>query len=191
MKGKLLIFSAPSGSGKTTIVEWLMANHPELTLRFSVSCTTREPRQGELHGVHYFFLSEKEFRQKISENAFVEYEEVYPGTLYGTLRSQVEAQLERGENVVFDVDVVGGCNIKKLFGNQACSIFIKAPSHEELRRRLVARATDSVEMIESRLAKAEKELTFAPQFDHIVINDKLSLSEKEVYEIVKKFLLNP
>ncbi len=188
MKGKLLIFSAPSGSGKTTIVRWLMSNCPELGLRFSVSCTTRQPREKERNGVDYFFISEEEFRRKISENAFVEYEEVYEGCFYGTLRSQVETQLLRGENIVFDVDVAGGCNIKNLYGERALSIFIKPPSTNELRKRLLSRGTDSEETIAFRLAKAEKELAYAERFDCIVVNDDLAKAEKEVREIVENFL---
>ncbi len=187
-KGKLLIFSAPSGSGKTTIVQWLIAQHPELNLHFSVSCTTRQPRGEERDGVEYFFLSADEFRQKISEQAFVEYEEVYEGRFYGTLKSQVEVQIERGENIVFDVDVAGACNIKRQYGARAMSVFIQPPSIEELHRRLLARATDSEEVILSRLAKAKKELSYAPQFDHIVINDDLASAEEEVYTLVERFL---
>ncbi len=188
MRGKLLIFSAPSGSGKTTIVKWLMSEHKELNLTFSVSCTTRLPREKEQHGVDYFFLSPDEFRRKIDENAFVEYEEVYPGRYYGTLRSQVDAQISRGENVVFDVDVNGGCNIKKQFGGDAMSIFIKPPSIDELRRRLVSRATDTAETIARRLAKADKELSYACRFDCVVVNDDLLQAEGEVYRKVKDFL---
>lgn len=187
-KGKLLIFSAPSGSGKSTIVQWLMNEHPELNLHFSISCTTRAPRGTEQNGVEYFFLTPDEFRQKISENAFVEFEEVYTDKFYGTLRSQVDTQTERGENVTFDVDVKGGCNIKSQFGGDALSIFIQPPSIEELRRRLVGRATDSPEVIEQRLAKAEYEMTFAPQFDNVVVNDNLDVAKAEVYQLVKDFL---
>lgn len=187
-KGKLLIFSAPSGSGKSTIVQWLMNEHPELNLHFSISCTTRAPRGTEQNGVEYFFLTPDEFRQKISENAFVEFEEVYTDKFYGTLRSQVDTQTERGENVTFDVDVKGGCNIKNQFGGDALSIFIQPPSIEELRRRLVGRATDAPEVIEQRLAKAEYEMTFAPQFDNVVVNDNLDVAKAEVYQLVKDFL---
>ncbi len=187
-KGKLLIFSAPSGSGKSTIVQWLMNEHPELNLHFSISCTTRAPRGTEQNGVEYFFLTPDEFRQKISENAFVEFEEVYTDKFYGTLRSQVDTQTERGENVTFDVDVKGGCNIKSQFGGDALSIFIQPPSIEELRRRLVGRATDAPEVIEQRLAKAEYEMTFAPQFDNVVVNDNLDVAKAEVYQLVKDFL---
>lgn len=187
-KGRLLIFSAPSGSGKSTIVQWLMKEHPELNLQFSISCTTREPRGTEQNGVEYFFLTPDEFRAKIAEEAFVEFEEVYADKFYGTLKSQVETQTERGENVTFDVDVKGGCNIKRQYGGEAMSIFIQPPSVEELRRRLVGRATDAPEVIEQRLAKAEFEMTFAPQFDHVVVNDELKKAEQEVYELVAGFV---
>ena len=187
-KGKLILFSAPSGSGKSTIVKYLMDNHPELNLAFSISATTRAPRGTEKNGVEYLFLSEDEFRRKIANDEFLEHEEVYPGRFYGTLKSQVDTQTARGENVVFDVDVKGGCNIKKFYGSRALSIFIQAPSIDELRKRLIGRGTDSAEAIDGRIAKASYEMTFAPQFDHIVVNDNLQKAEKETYEIVKKFL---
>lgn len=185
--GKLLIFSAPSGSGKSTIVQWLMT-HPELQLAFSISATSRPPRGTELDGVEYFFLTPEEFRARIERNEFLEYEEVYADRFYGTLKSQVEKQLAAGQNVVFDVDVKGGCNIKQFYGNRALSIFIQPPSIEELRRRLIGRGTDSMEQIESRLAKAEYELTFAPKFDHIVVNDDLSTAEENTLALVKEFI---
>lgn len=188
MKGKLLIFSAPSGSGKSTIVKWLRTEHPELNMHFSISCTTREPRGDEKHGVEYFFLTQDEFRQNIAENAFVEYEEVYPGGFYGTLKSQVEQLTAEGKNVIFDIDVKGGCNVKQQYGAQALSIFIQPPGIEELRRRLEGRATDAPEVIEQRLAKADYEMTFAPKFDRVVVNDDLDKAEQEVYEIISEFL---
>lgn len=187
-KGKLLIFSAPSGSGKSTIVHWLMAEHPELKLRFSVSCTTRQPRGEERDGVDYFFLTPTEFRHRIERGEFVEYEEVYADKYYGTLRSQVERQRERGENVVFDVDVKGGCNIKQQFGSEALSLFIQPPSVDELRRRLVGRATDAPEVIEQRLSKASYELTFAPRFDRVIVNDDLAQAEADTLAAVHAFL---
>jgi len=186
--GKLIIFSAPSGSGKSTIVQWLMKEHPELRLAFSISATTRAPRGTERNGVEYLFLSEDEFRDRIDKGEFLEYEEVYAGRFYGTLKSQVERQTAKGENVVFDVDVKGGCNIKKFYGDRAMSIFVQAPSVDELRRRLIGRGTDSEEAIRNRLAKASYEMTFAPKFDHVVVNDDLEKAEKETYELVKKFL---
>lgn len=187
-KGKLIIFSAPSGSGKSTLVQHLMTEYPELRLKFSISCTSRAPRGTERNGVEYFFLSPDEFRQKISAGEFLEYEEVYQDKFYGTLKSQVETQAERGENVVFDVDVKGGCNIKKYYGDRALSVFIQPPSVEELRKRLVGRATDAPEVIEQRLAKAEYELTFADKFDKVIINDDLDVAKAEAYQIVSEFL---
>lgn len=187
-RGKLLIFSAPSGSGKSTIVGWLMREHPELRLAFSVSATTRAPRGTERNGVEYLFLSEEAFREKIAADEFLEYEEVYPGRFYGTLKSQVETQTAKGENVVFDVDVKGGCNIKRHYGDRALSIFIQPPSVEELRRRLVGRATDAPDVIAQRLAKASYELTFADKFDHIVVNDDLATAEAETLRLVQAFL---
>ncbi len=187
-KGKLIIFSAPSGSGKSTIVQWLMQEHPELKLYFSISCTSRAPRGTEQNGVEYFFISPEEFREKIAHDDFVEYEEVYTDRFYGTLKSQVEKQLLAGQNVVFDVDVKGGVNIKKFYGNEALSLFIQPPSIEELRRRLEGRATDTPEAIRERLAKAEYELTFAPQFDHIIVNDDLETAKQDTLRIVTDFL---
>ena len=187
-KGKLLIFCAPSGSGKSTLVQWLMKEHPELNLRFSISCTTRQPRGTEQNGVEYFFITPDEFRQKIAEDAFVEYEEVYSDKFYGTLKSQVQTQIERGENVMFDIDVKGGCNIKQQYGDEALSLFIQPPSIEELRRRLTGRGTDSAEMVEQRLAKAEYEMSFAPKFDRIIINDDLDKAKEDVYSVIKEFL---
>lgn len=185
---KCLIISAPSGSGKSTIVNWMMNEHPELKMKFSVSATSREPRGQEKNGVEYYFLSLEDFKQKIANNEFLEYEEVYAGGFYGTLKASVENMLNEGYNVVFDVDVKGGVNIKKYFGEQALSLFIQPPSIDELRRRLIGRATDSMEKIEERLAKAEYELTFASKFDKIVINDDLEQAEKEALSIVQEFL---
>ncbi|MBQ8096506.1 MAG: guanylate kinase [Prevotella sp.] len=190
-KGSLLIFSAPSGSGKSTIVNWLMQEHPELKLYFSISCTSRAPRGTEQNGVEYFFLTPEEFRQRIENDEFLEYEEVYENRFYGTLKEQVERQLEQGQNVVFDVDVKGGINIKKYYGERAMSLFIQPPSVEELRRRLEGRGTDTPEAIENRLAKAEYELTFAPQFDHIVVNDDLATAQAETLSLVLAFLAAP
>ena len=187
-KGKLLIFSAPSGSGKSTIVNFLMQEHPELNMHFSISCTTRAPRGTEKNGVEYFFLTPEEFKAKIAEDAFVEYEEVYTDRFYGTLKSQVENQINNGENVVFDVDVKGGCNLKKIFGSEALSVFVQPPSVEELRRRLVGRATDAPEVIEQRLAKAEEELTYAPKFDVIIVNDDLETAKAEALKTIGDFL---
>lgn len=186
--GKLIIFSAPSGTGKSTIINWLMAEHKELRLAFSISCTSRQPRGTEKNGVEYFFLSPEEFRQRIANGEFLEYEEVYANRFYGTLKSQVERQASEGQNVVFDVDVKGGCNIKQHYGDRALSVFIQPPSVEELRRRLEARGTDAPEVIDQRIARAEYELGFASQFDRIVINDNLEKAKSEAYDIIRSFL---
>ena len=187
-RGRLIIVSAPSGSGKSTIVQWLMQNHPELKLYFSISCTSRPPRGTEQNGVEYFFITPEEFKAKIRDNAFLEYEEVYENRFYGTLKSQVERQREAGQNVVFDVDVKGGINIKQFYGDEALSLFIQPPSVEELRRRLEGRGTDTPEAIAERIAKAEYELTFAPQFDHIIVNDDLEAAKQETLQVIKSFL---
>ena len=186
-RGRLLIFSAPSGSGKSTIVNWLMQEHPELNLYFSISCTSRAPRGTEQNGVEYFFLTPEEFRAKIQNDEFLEYEEVYNDRFYGTLKAQVERQREQGQNVVFDVDVKGGVNIKKFYGDEALSLFIQPPSVEELRRRLTGRGTDTPEAIAERLAKAEYELTFAPQFDRVIVNDDLETAKQDALQIIKEF----
>ena len=186
--GKLIIFSAPSGSGKSTLVNYLMEQHPELQLAFSISCTSRAPRGKEKNGVEYFFLSPEEFKKKIANDEFLEYEEVYEDRFYGTLKSQVEVQSQAGQNVVFDVDVKGGVNIKKHYGSRALSVFIQPPAVEELRNRLVGRATDAPEVIEQRLNKAEYELSFADKFDRIVINDDLEKAKVDVYNVIKQFL---
>lgn len=187
-KGKLFIFSAPSGSGKSTIVQWLMNEHPELSLYFSISATSRAPRGSEQHGVEYFFMTPEEFRQRIANDEFLEYEEVYHDRFYGTLKEQVGQQREAGHNVVFDVDVKGGINIKHYYGEEALSIFIQPPSVDELRRRLEKRATDSAGAIEERLGKAAYEMTFAPQFDHVVVNDDLDAAKAETLRLVTNFL---
>ena len=188
MKGKMLIVSAPSGSGKSTIVNWLMREHPELKLYFSISCTSRAPRGTEQNGVEYFFLTPEEFKEKIQNDEFLEYEEVYENRFYGTLKQQVENQRKAGQNVVFDVDVKGGVNIKKYYGDDALSLFIQPPSVEELRRRLEGRGTDTPEAIAERLAKAAYEMTFASQFDHVIVNDDLETAKQETLQVVKAFL---
>lgn len=187
-RGRLIIFSAPSGSGKSTIVQWLMKEHPELNLYFSISCTSRPPRGTEQNGVEYFFLTPEEFKAKIENDEFLEYEEVYTDRFYGTLKAQVESQLNAGQNVVFDVDVKGGVNIKKFYQEQALSVFIQPPSIEELRKRLVNRATDTPEAIETRLSKAAYELTFADQFDKIVVNDDLATAQRETLATIEAFI---
>ena len=187
-RGKMLIFSAPSGSGKSTIINWLRQEHPELNLYFSISCTSRAPRGTEQDGVEYFFLSPEEFQKRIDNGEFLEYEEVYPGRFYGTLKAQVEKQLDEGQNVVFDVDVKGGCNIKAHYGDEALALFIQPPSIEELRRRLVNRGTETMEVIEDRLARAAYELTFAERFDCVIVNDDLATAEEETFQKVSEFL---
>ena len=191
MQGKLIIFSAPSGAGKSTIVQWLMNEHPELKLAFSISCTTRAPRGTEQDGVEYIFLSPEAFKKRIEDNEFLEYEEVYTDRFYGTLKSQVEAQADKGQNVIFDVDVKGGCNIKQCYGAQALSLFVQSPSIAALRKRLEGRATDAPEVIEQRLQKAQYELTFAPRFDAIIVNDDLETAKEETYQRLKTFLATP
>lgn len=188
MDGKCLIFSAPSGSGKSTIVQWLTQEHPELNLVFSVSATSRPPRGTEQHGVEYFFLTPEEFKAKIDADEFLEYEEVYAGRYYGTLKNQVEEQLSNGKNVIFDIDIKGGVNVKKFFAERALSLFVQPPSVEELRKRLVSRATDTAEQIEIRLSKAEYEMSFASQFDKIIVNDDLETAKVDTLNAISEFL---
>jgi len=185
-KGKLVIFSAPSGAGKTTIVKQLLKKN--LNLEFSVSATSREARKNEIHGKDYYFLSQQEFQQKIDNNAFLEWEEVYLGTSYGTLKSEVERIRKLGKNVIFDVDVVGGLNIKKFYGDEALAIFVQPPSVEELGKRLRFRSTETEEKIKVRLAKAKHELSYAEQFDVIIVNDELEKAVQEAEKIVENFL---
>ena len=184
--GKVIIFSAPSGSGKSTIVNHLLTLG--LGLEFSVSATSRQPRGAERDGVEYYFLTVEDFRRRIAEGGFVEYEEVYSGCYYGTLRSEVDRIWGKGNTIVFDVDVVGGLNLKKIFGADALTVFIQPPSIDELRRRLVSRGTDSPEKIEQRIAKAGKELGYAPQFDVVVVNDDLQTALADAERVVKEFL---
>lgn len=184
--GKLIIFSAPSGSGKSTIINYLLTQH--LNLAFSISATSRPPRGTEQNGVEYFFLSPEEFKQRIANDEFLEYEEVYTDRFYGTLKAQVEKQLAAGQNVIFDVDVVGGCNIKKFYGDRALSVFIQPPSVEELRKRLNGRGTDSPEVIESRITKAEFELGYADKFDTVIVNDDLEKAKAEALQVIRNFI---
>jgi guanylate kinase len=183
---KLIIFSAPSGSGKSTIINYLLEQ--DLHLAFSISATSRPPRGQEQHGVEYFFLTPEEFRERIANDEFLEYEEVYKDRFYGTLKSQVENQLNAGQNVIFDVDVVGGCNIKPFCGERDLSVFIHPPYVEELRKRLEGRGTDTPEVIESRIAKAEYELSFAPKFDVVIVNDDLETAKAEALRVIREFL---
>lgn len=187
MKGKIIIISAPSGTGTSTIINALL-DRGEIDMKFSISATNRQPRGEEVHGVNYYFLSDDEFRSAIAQDAFVEYEEVYPGRFYGTLKSEVERITAEGHNVILDIDVKGGLNVKKLYGEDALSIFIQPPGLEVLRQRLTSRATDSAEAIEQRLAKAEYELSFAPEFDRVVVNDSLDRAVAEVDTVIKNFL---
>lgn len=186
MSGKVIIFSAPSGAGKTTLVQWLLQQN--LNLQFSVSATSRPKRGTEVHGKDYYFLSPLEFRIKIAEDAFLEWEEVYEDKYYGTLKEEVSNMLDEGKNVLFDVDVKGGINIKKYFGEEAMSFFVKPPSIEVLEKRLVGRATDSPEFIRERVSKASLELAFADEFDHIIVNDVLEVAQQECLEKVVAFL---
>ena len=185
-KNKVLIFSAPSGSGKSTIVNHILGLHPEI--EFSISATSRPPRGKEQDGVEYYFLSVEEFRRRIEADLFVEFEQVYEGRYYGTLKSEVQRIWDKGHVIIFDVDVKGGVNLKKYFGEKALSVFIQAPSVEELPRRLVARRTDTPEAIAERVAKAAEEMTYAPQFDVVLVNDKLDVAYAEAEALVDNFL---
>ena len=187
MEGKLIIFAAPSGSGKSTIIKYVMQN-ADLNLHFSISATSRAPRGEEQNGVEYFFLTPDEFRQKIENDEFLEYEEVYTDKFYGTLRSQVDKQLAAGENVIFDVDVNGAKRIKQAYGSRALSIFVQPPSIEELRNRLISRATDAPEVIEQRLERAAYELSQAQDFDEVVVNDNLEVAQVEAESLIEDFL---
>jgi guanylate kinase len=186
MSGKLIIFSAPSGAGKTTIVKRLLKEN--LNLEFSISACSREKRHNEIHGKDYYFISAEEFKQHIANNEFIEWEQVYENSFYGTLKSEINRISTEGNNVLFDVDVVGGKNIKKMYGEKALSIFIMPPSIDALRERLVKRHTDSEESLKKRIAKAETELTYASEFDKIIINDQLEIAVNEAIQAVKDFL---
>lgn len=187
MDNKVLIFSAPSGSGKSTIVNHILSLYPD-SMEFSVSATSRPPRGEEKHGREYYFLSADEFRKAVKEDKFVEFEEVYEGRFYGTLKSECERIWAAGHVIIFDVDVKGGVNLKKYFGDKALSIFIKAPSVEVLRERLIKRGTDSPEAIEERVAKAEEEMEYAPKFDYVLVNDDLNTAYAESEKVVEDFL---
>ena len=184
--GKLVIFSAPSGSGKTTIVRELLKRFEQF--EFSISATSRQPRGAEQNGVDYYFLTNEEFKERVARDEFVEWEEVYQGTCYGTLKSEMERIWNMGKVIIFDVDVMGGISLKRLFGDDACSMFIMPPSIEELERRLRGRGTDAEEVIQKRVAKAEFEISKAPEFDHVVVNDKLEDAVEEAAGIITRFL---
>lgn len=186
-KGKLIIISAPSGCGKSTIIGDIM-DRGELDLEFSVSATNRKPREGEIDGVNYHFLSDQEFKDLIAENAFVEYEQVYPGRFYGTLRSEIQNRVAQGHNVILDIDVKGGVNVKKQFGDDAMSIFIAPPSIDELRKRLKGRGSDSNEEIEQRVGRAEYELGFQTDYDHVVVNDNLDEAIAQIEGLMASFI---
>ena len=189
MGNKVIIFSAPSGAGKSTIVDHILGIRNDL--EFSISATSRAPRGQEKHGIEYYFFSADEFRKMIEEDKFVEHEEVYPGSFYGTLKSEVERIWAKGNAIVFDIDVQGGVNLKRIFGEQALSVFIQAPSVEILRKRLIGRGTDTMEAIEKRVAKAESEMEFAAgKFDYVLVNDDLQTALAEAENIVGDFLKN-
>lgn len=183
-KGKIIVLSAPSGTGKSSIIKKLL-EYPELNLGFSISATSRNPRGEEKHGVEYYFISQEEFMRKAENEEFVEWEEVYPGTCYGTLKSEVKRVTDAGRNLIMDIDVKGGINVKKCYGEQAITIFILPPSVEELERRLRGRGTDAEETIQKRLGKAEYELSFAPQFDFQIVNDDLERAVREVRKLIE------
>jgi len=189
MAGKLVIFTAPSGAGKTTIVHEML-KVLEFNLAFSVSATTRPPRPGEKDGVDYYFISKEEFLKKIENNEFVEWNEVYDGIYYGTLKTEIERLWKLGKNVVFDVDVVGAMNIKKQYPDKSLAIFIKPPSLEELKRRLEKRGTETPEQIQKRLERAKYELQFADKFDVVIVNDDLQKAVEETKKILREFLLS-
>ena len=186
-QGKLIVLSAPSGSGKTTLVNYILQVE-ELNLGFSISAASREPRGGEIHGKEYYFLSLKEFKNKIKADEFLEWEEVYRDNFYGTLKTEIQRLWDMGKNVIFDIDVVGGLNIKKIYPERTLAIFIQPPSIDELKIRLKKRKTESEEKISMRVAKASAELATAPQFDVVIVNDDLQNAKQEVYELVKAFV---
>lgn len=187
MSGKLIIISAPSGCGKSTIIHDL-TQRGNIDMTFSVSATNRKPREGEIDDVHYHFLSTSEFHDRIASGDFLEYEEVYPGRFYGTLKSEINRALDAGSNIVLDIDVKGGINVKKLYGDRALSIFIEPPSVEELRRRLENRGTESREVIDERISRAEFELSLAPQFDVVVVNDNLEQAIDRTEQLIVDFI---
>ncbi len=187
MDGKIIIISAPSGCGKSTIINALL-QRGDIDLQFSISATSRLPRQGEVDGVNYYFLTEQEFRDKIDAGEFVEFEEVYPGRFYGTLRSEIDRVIRDGHNVVLDIDVAGALNVKRMYGERAMTLFIQPPSVEALRQRLLWRATETAEVIEERVGKAAYEIGFAPKFDCSVVNDDLDIAVGQVHDLISSFV---
>lgn len=187
MEGKLIIFSAPSGAGKTTIVKWLLANHAD-KISFSISASTREARVGEIDGKDYYFISKEEFLHRIAKKEFIEFEEVYSGTFYGTLRTEIERIWSMGKHVIFDIDVEGGLHLKRKFGERALAIFVQPPSLEVLEQRLRGRGTDSEDKLKERIVKAKKELDYADQFDIILKNDNLEKARTEAESLMLDFL---
>lgn len=186
-EGKIIVVSAPSGTGKSTIIK-AISEKGDIDMQFSVSATNRSPRPGEVDGVSYNFLTTETFKEKIAENAFVEWEEVYPGRYYGTLKSEIERTCKAGHNVILDIDVKGALNVKKIFGDKALTLFIQPPSVDELKKRLEARGTETTDSLNQRLSKAEYELSFAPQFDRTVVNDDLDTAITDTEAVIKDFL---
>lgn len=186
--GKLIIISAPSGCGKSTIIKAL-DQRPDMNFAFSVSATNRSPRPGEIDGVHYNFLTTEQFREAVDHNEFIEWEEVYPGRYYGTLRTAVDSMLAQGRNVVLDIDVKGALNVKKLYGDAAITIFIAPPSIAELRRRLENRGTETADVIDTRVARAEFEMSLAPQFDRLIVNDDLDQAVARTADVINQYLI--
>jgi guanylate kinase len=187
MKGKLIIISAPSGTGKSTIINELIKDD-SLKLEFSISATTREPRKGEIDGVNYYFMSVDEFKESIKNDDFAEYQEVYPGRFYGTLKKEIQRIMDDGRNVILDIDVLGGMNVKRIYGSDSMSIFILPPSIDVLKQRLISRGTDSIEEINKRVQKSSFELSFAPKFDKTVVNDDLSTAVEKTRSIIKAYI---
>lgn len=186
-KGKIIVLCAPSGSGKSTIINNIL-DSGDIDMQFSISATNRQPRPGEEHGVHYYFMTTEEFREAISRDEFIEWEQVYPGRYYGTLRSQVLKAADEGHNVILDIDVKGAMSVKEIFGDRALTIFIKAPSLDDLRERLIARGTDKPEVIAQRLAKAEYELDFAKKMDAVVVNADIETAVADTRRLITDFI---
>ncbi|MDE6574679.1 MAG: guanylate kinase [Muribaculaceae bacterium] len=185
-KGKIIVLAAPSGCGKSTIIKALLEKG-DLNLGFSVSATTRSPREGEVHGVNYYFMSPEEFREAIAEGDFIEYEEVFPGRFYGTLRSEIDRVTAAGHNIILDLDVNGALEVKQIYGSEALTVFIEPPSIEELRKRLEFRGTETAEVIDIRVDRAQYEISRAPEFDRQIVNDRLDIAIEQVHNLVDAF----